>query len=459
MAKNLPTMLLNFDQLKAEVKSGDIDTVLVCLIDMQGRILGKRFHAHNFIHSAYRETHCCNYLLATDMQMTTIDGYATSSWQQGYGDYVMKPDLSSIRRINWLEATALVFCDIVDHHGQPVSHSPRALLQKQIKRLEAMGMQTLAATELEFFIFAHSYDEARKQAYRDLQPISAYNEDYHIFQSSKEEAMMQRVRNGLYAAGVPVENSKGEAEAGQQELNIRYAPALDCAEYHCLAKHACKEIAWQCGWSASFMAKYSHERIGSACHIHQSLWDAQGEQALFYDATQPHGMSELMRNYLAGLLSYTHDITYFLAPYINSYKRFCRGTFAPTNIVWALDNRTAGYRVCGANSKAVRVECRIGGADLNPYLALAAMLAAGIAGIEQQLQLEPEYQGDAYQARRAAVSSSLGVAANNMKKSKMLRAAFGAEVIEHYHYTACWQMQQYAQVVTDWELQQGFERG
>ena len=451
---------LSFEQLQAEINSGSVDTVLLCLVDMQGRLLGKRYHAARFVEIATKESHCCNYLLGTDLEMTTIDGYATSSWEQGYGDYSMKPDLHSIRRLDWLKATVLVLADVVDHHQQPIPFSPRAMLQGQVQRLQAMGMRAYAATELEFFIFEQSYRQIREQHYRDLQPISAYNEDYHIFQTSKEEPMMQRVRNSLYAAGIPVENSKGEAEAGQQELNIRYAEALACAEHHTIAKHACKEIAWQCGYAASFMAKYDHQRIGSASHVHQSLWSADGERSLFYDPDSEHGMSGLMRQYLAGLLRHTNDIAYFLAPYVNSYKRFCRGTFAPTNIVWSLDNRTAGYRICGADTPAVRIECRIGGADLNPYLALAGMLAAGIAGIENKLEPPKQYQGNAYRAqgRSVALTPDLRAAAESLKRSKMLRAAFGDTVVEHYYRAARWELEEQARVVTDWELQRGFER-
>ena len=273
---------MNFDDLKARVSEGSIDTVLACFVDMQGRLMGKRFHAVNFVEISYAETHCCNYLLATDLEMATPDGYASSSWQGGYGDYVMQPDLETIRPVPWLEGTAMVLCDILDHHShQPVSHAPRAVLKKQIARLKALGFDAMMATELEFFLFEKSFDEIRKGGFRDLTPISGYNEDYHIFQTTKEEAVMRPIRNHLFAAGLPIENSKGEAETGQEELNIRYAEALDCADHHSIAKHAVKEIAWQHGHAASFLPKWHHDKVGSSSHVHQSLW--QEGKPVFFD--------------------------------------------------------------------------------------------------------------------------------------------------------------------------------
>ena len=387
---------LTFDDLKEAVAVGDIDTVLAVQVDMQGRLMGKRFHANYFVDAAYEETHSCNYLLATDMEMSTIDGYKSTSWAKGYGDYTMKPDLSTLRRIPWLEGTALVICDVLDHHTHDeVPHSPRAMLKKQTQRLAAAGMQAFMASELEFFLFQESFDDLRVHGHRRAVPISAYNEDYHIFQTTKEEDVMRALRNGLEGADVPVENSKGEADAGQEEINVRYTDALTMADRHALIKNAAKEIAWSKGRALTFMAKYSTTAAGNSCHIHQSLADLDGEP-LFYDPSAEHGMSQTMRHYMAGLLAHADEITYFLAPYINSYKRFAAGTFAPTKAIWSMDNRTAGYRVCGADTKSVRVECRVGGADLNPYLAMAALLAAGLDGIERRLDLEPAFVGDAY---------------------------------------------------------------
>ena len=448
----------DFETLKKMVASGEIDTVLVCFVDMQGRLMGKRFHAVNFVETSFKETHCCNYLLATDLEMGTPSGYASTSWQSGYGDYVMAPDLTTIRPVPWLEGTAMVLCDVLDHHThEPISHSPRAILKKQIKRLEALGLEAKMATELEFFLFAKTLDEIRKEGFRNLEPISGYNQDYHIFQTTKEEGVMRPIRNLLFAAGLPIENTKGEAEAGQEELNIRYAPALDCADYHSIAKHAIKEIAWQNGHAATFLPKWHKDRVGSSSHVHQSLW--KDGEAAFFDKSQPHGMSKLMGHYMAGLIKYAPDYVYFLAPYVNSYKRFAKGTFAPTKTVWSVDNRTAGFRLCGENTKGVRVECRIGGSDLNPYLAQAAMLAAGIKGIEDTLELPPATTGDVYvDAKAADIPQTLRAATLTLRKSAFLRQAMGDDVVDHYTRAAEWEQEEFDRVVTDWEIARGFER-
>lgn len=450
---------LTLDDLKQAVAAGEIDTVLAVLVDMQGRLMGKRFQAEFFLDSAHEETHSCNYLLATDMEMFTVEGYKATSWQAGYGDYVMKPDLDTLRRIPWLEGTALVLCDVLDHHTHAeVPHSPRAVLKRQIARLEELGMRAFMASELEFFLFRQSFEELHRAGYRGLEPISPYNEDYHIFQTTKEEEVMRAIRLGLNGADVPVENSKGEAEAGQEEINVRYADALTMADRHSVIKNACKEIAWSKGHAVTFMAKYSYSAAGSSSHIHQSLRSLDGKP-LFYDEAEEHGMSPLMRQYLAGLLAHASEITYFLAPYINSYKRYMAGTFAPTKAIWSMDNRTAGYRVCGADTKAVRVECRVGGADLNPYLAMAALLAAGMDGIEQKMELEPAFVGDAYGGEGVReIPATLRAATAALDGSTMLRHAFGDDVIDHYVHAAKWEQFEYDRRVTDWDLARGFER-
>lgn len=450
---------LTLEELRAAAAAGEIDTVLVALVDMQGRLMGKRFHVEFFLESAFEETHSCNYLLATDLEMYTVEGYRATSWETGYGDYTMKPDLTTMRRIPWLEGTALVLCDVLDHHTHAeVPHSPRAMLKTQIERLKALGMKPMMASELEFFLFRDSYEEAHAKGYRGLERISAYNEDYHIFQTTKEEGVMRAIRNGLNGADVPVENSKGEADAGQEEINVRYADALTMADRHAIVKNGCKEIAWKNGRAVSFMAKWDNAAAGNSSHVHQSLWSLDG-RPLFFDAGKEHGMSDLMRNYMAGLLAHAGEITYFLAPYINSYKRFAAGTFAPTKAIWSMDNRTAGYRVCGADSKAVRVECRVGGADLNPYLAFAALLAAGLDGIENELALEPAFVGDAYHGRDVReIPQTLREATAALEASRVLRAAFGDEVIDHYVHAARWEQTEYDRRVTDWEVRRGFER-
>ncbi len=454
------TAPLSLDALTAAVDSGEIDTVIMAQIDMQGRLMGKRFHARHFLEAGVHETHSCNYLLTVDMEMEPVPGYKSASWSQGYGDYMMKPDLSTLRRVPWQEGAALVLCDILDHHGDhEIAVSPRAVLKHQIRRLEAAGMSAKFASELEFYLFEESYEEAFKGGYRTLTPVSPYNEDYHLFQTTKEEGIMRAIRNGLYGAGIPVENSKGEAWAGQEELNVKYADALTAADNHVLTKNGIKEIAWGNGRAVTFMSKYNYSAAGSSCHIHQSLWSADGAAPLFLDKSAEYGMSDTMKHYVAGLLTYAADVTALLAPNINSYKRFVAKTFAPTKTVWSRDNRTAGFRLVGEGTNGVRIENRIGGADLNPYLAFAGQIAAGLAGIEEKLELEPEFSGDAYTTenlRRIPATLRDGAAA--LKGSKMLRAAMGDEVVDHYAHAAEWEQFEYDRRITDWEIFRGFER-
>jgi len=450
---------MTLEELAQAVAEGAIDTVLVALVDMQGRLMGKRFQAEFFLESGHRETHSCNYLLATDLEMETVPGYKATSWAAGYGDYTMTPDLATLRRTPWLPGTALVLCDVVDHHSHAeVPHSPRALLKRQIARLEALGYRAMMASELEFFLFRQSYDELQAAGYRGLTTLGAYNEDYHIFQTSKEEEVMRAIRIGLNAAGIPIESSKGEASAGQEEINVRYGEALAAADAHAIVKNGAKEIAWSKGRALTFMAKWDDRAAGSSSHVHQSLRTLDGAPA-FFDPGEPMGMSGLMRSYLAGLLAHAGEITYFLAPYVNSYKRFAAGTFAPTKAIWSVDNRTAGYRLVGEGTKSVRVECRVGGADLNPYLAYAALIAAGIDGIERGLELEPEFRGDAYAAARAReIPTTLRDAAEALRRSKLLRAAFGDDVVDHYVHAARWEQSECDRRVTDWDRARGFER-
>ncbi|AZL58678.1 glutamine synthetase [Tabrizicola piscis] len=449
---------LTLEDLKAAVKRGDIDTVLVAGIDMQGRLMGKRFHAQFFVDGGWEETHCCNYLLTVDMEMNTVQGYKSSSWQTGYGDYILKPDMGTLRLIPWLPGTALVLGDTLDHHGHEVPHSPRAILKRQVARARALGFEPMMATELEFYLFENSYENLRDGGLSALKPVSGYNEDYHIFQTTKEEDVMRAIRNGLYGAGIPIENSKGEADAGQEEVNYRYSDALDTADNHVIVKNGVKEIAWTKGKSVTFMAKYDHRKAGSSSHIHQSLWTKDGKPC-FADKDDKHGMSATMKHYMAGQLAHAGELTAFLAPYVNSYKRFTVGMFAPTKAVWSADNRTAGFRVCGVHSKAVRVECRIPGSDVNPYLACAALLAAGLAGIEGKMELEPEMSGDMYNtAGIREIPHNLREAAALLNGSKMLREAFGDDVIDHYHHAAQWEISETDRVVTDFERERLLER-
>jgi len=451
---------ITFDHLKKAVAEDEIDTVLVCAVDMQGRLIGKRFLASFFVQSGYEETHACNYLLADDIDLEPVPGYKAASWSQGYGDFVMKPDLSTIRRVPWLEKTALVLCDVIDHHDhEAVPHSPRGILRRQLQRLKDRGFLAYFASELEFYLFDETYASARAKRWSNLDTASPYIGDYQIGITSKEEAFMRRLRNEMNAAGIPVENSKGEWGPGQEEINVRYAEALESADRHVILKNGAKEIAHGMGKAVSFMAKYRYDLAGSSSHIHNSLWSADGETPLFLDRSERYGLSELGRQWSAGQLKYASDYTYFLAPYVNSYKRFQTGTFAPTKIMWSNDNRTAGFRLCGEGTKGIRMECRIGGADLNPYLAFAALIAAGLAGIDERLELEEPFVGDAYQgADLPEIPKTLRDAIVTLERSEMLKEAFGADVIDHYVHTARWEQMEYDRRVTDWELHRGFER-
>ena len=447
------------EKLSLQIESGAIDTILVCLVDMQGRLMGKRFYARGFLKYALHETHCCNYLLATDLEMSTPGGYRSTSWERGYGDYALRPDLTTFRIVPWLPGTAMVLCDVLDHATHdPVEHSPRQILKRQTERLAALGgYEAMMATELEFFLFEGTVDENRRRGFAGITPVGGFSQDYHIFQTTKEEAVMRPLRNHLVAAGIEVECTKGEAEMGQEELNLRYGPALLCADQHTIAKHAAKEIAWQQGMSATFLPKWRADKVGSATHIHCSL-SRDGVNA-FHDPDLPFGKSDLMDHFVAGLLRYAPDCTVFLAPYVNSYKRFRKGTFAPTKAVWSVDNRTAGFRLCGADTKGVRIECRIGGSDINPYLAQAALLAAGIAGIEERPPLGEPCRGDLYEKGDVGeIPRTLRAATEILRGSSMLRAAMGEDVVDHYVRAAEIEQEEFDAAVTDWEIARGFER-
>ncbi len=449
---------LTIGELTRLIKAEEIDTVLVCMVDMQGRLIGKRVTGHFFLESAVNESHGCDYLLAVDMDMEPVPGYKAASWEKGYGDFNMKADLATLRRVPWLEGTALVLCDVLDHHGHPVPHSPRAILRKQIARAREKGFVVKTAAELEFFAFDETYDSAREKHYRDLKTSGAYMEDYHILQTTKEEPLIRAIRNGMDGAGVPVEASKGEWGAGQEEINLKYAEALEMADRAVIYRNGAKEIAYLRGKAITFMAKYDYNAAGSSFHLHSSLWDAKTDKALFSDKKGPDGMSKLMRRYLAGQLATAREMTYFYAPNINSYKRFQAGTFAPTKAIWAVDNRTSGFRLCGEGS-SIRVECRIPGADANPYLAFAATIAAGLHGIEKKLDLEPKFVGNAYAAKGIReIPKTLREALALLDKSKVLRAAMGDDVIDHYLHAGNWEQFEYDRRVTDWERLRGFEQ-
>ena len=450
--------MLDADSLKKLVNSGEIDTVLVVFPDMQGRIVGKRVTGHFFLDSIKDEMHACDYLLAVDIGMEPVPGYKAASWEKGYGDFTVKCDMSTLRRIPWLEGTALVVGDVQDHHGADLAHAPRSILKRQLARARDMGFTANMASELEFYVFDDSFRDCHDKGYRDLKASGYYIEDYHILQTTKEEELVRAIRNGMDGAGIPVETSKGEWGPGQEEINFKYAEALVSADNHAIYKNGAKEIAWQQGKAITFMAKWNYELAGNSCHIHSSLWNAKTGKTAFHDPKREHSFSQTFRHYCAGLLAAAEEMTYFLAPYVNSYKRFQSGSFAPTHIAWSVDNRTSGFRVLG-HGAGQRIECRIPGGDVNPYLAYAAILAAGLYGIENKLEPPRMLTGNVYESKKARhIPKTLREALARLKKGKILRAAFGDEVIEHYLHTGEWEQAEYDRRVTDWEIKRGFEQ-
>jgi glutamine synthetase len=441
---------VELEALRAGVEAGEIDTVVLALTDMQGRLQGKRLTARYFLDEVLDHgAEGCNYLLAVDVEMNTVGGYAMSSWETGYGDFVMRPDLSTLRLMPWETATVLCLADLAWADGGDVLASPRQVLRAQLARLAERGWTANASTELEFMVFRDSYEQAWHQHYRDLEPANLYNVDYSLLGTSRVEPLIRRIRNAMTAAGLEVENSKGECNFGQHEINFRYADALRCADHHVVYKNGAKEIAAQEGMSVSFMAKYN-EREGNSCHIHFSLADAEGPLFERDRAT--------FESFLAGQLAYARELTLLLAPNINSYKRFAAGSFAPTTVAWGHDNRTCALRVVG-HGPALRFENRSGGADLNPYMALAAMIAAGLEGVEQGLALEPPCVGNAYLAQdRPRLPSTLRAARELFASSPLATRAFGAEVVAHYVNAADVELAAFESAVTDWERIRGFER-
>lgn len=442
-------------QLEGLVEGGEIDTVVAAFTDMQGRLIGKRCTGRFFLDAVHEEWHACNYLLTVDMEMEPVPGFKAASWDKGYGDFVVKPDLSTLRRVPWLPGTALVLGDVADHDGRELPISPRTVLKRQLARLAERGLAAKMASELEFYVFDDSYRQARDKGYRDLRTAGWYVEDYHVFETTKREPLMRAIRNGMESAGVPVQESKGEWGPGQEELNLVYAEALEMADRHAFYKNGVKEIAFLHGQAVSFMAKWRQDLAGNSCHVHGSLWHRDGDRPAFSNG---RAETPLFRQFLAGLLAGAGEMTCFLAPYVNSYKRFQAASFAPTSICWSRDNRTAGFRVLG-HGPATRVECRVAGADANPYLVFAAFLAAGLDGIERGLELEPEFRGDAYKSGEVpSVPKTLREAVERLDGSATLRRAMGEEVVDHYVHAARWEQGRYDQAVTDWELNRYFER-
>jgi glutamine synthetase len=449
---------LSLESLESLVRAGEVDTVLVVFPDLQGRLMGKRVTGPHFLDQVARSgMHACAYLLTVDVDMEPLPGYRLSSWATGYQDVHAVCDLSTLRRIPWLEKTALVLCDLEDDHGTPVEEAPRRVLRRQVERLTARGFRAFLASELECFLFRESYEAAARKRWSGLEPLGSYREDYHILQTSKEEFVIREIRNAMLGAGIPVESSKGEWSPGQEEINLRYGDPLPTADDHAVYKNGAKEIAHAKGVSLTFMAKYDMRQAGSSFHLHSSLWDAAGARNLFSEAGGSGG-SALFRHWVAGQMALARELAYFYAPYVNSYKRYQAGTFAPTRIAWSWDNRTTGFRMCGEGG-SLRIENRIPGADANPYLAYAATIAAGLHGIEQKLEPPPLYEGNAYEdAALPRVPGSLREAVAELERSAAARAAFGDRVYEHYLHTARLELEAFDRVVTDWELERNFER-
>ncbi|GAA1990745.1 glutamine synthetase family protein [Amycolatopsis minnesotensis] len=449
------TGMLTLDRLRELVAAGAVDTVLVAMTDMQGRLQGKRCAAEYFLNEVVpHATEACNYLLAVDVDMNTVDGFAMSSWERGYGDFVLRPDLSTLRHVPWHEGTVLVLCDVEWVEGGEVSASPRQILRRQLDRLAERGLAAFVGTELEFILFDDTYEDAWRRGYHGLTGSNQYNVDYSLLGTARVEPLLRRIRNAMTGAGMYVESAKGECNLGQQEIAFRYTDALATCDNHGIYKTGAKEIAAQDGKSLTFMAKYD-EREGNSCHIHVSLRSADGEAVLAGD--RPGGFSELMEHFIAGQLACLREFTYFLAPNINSYKRFVPGSFAPTAVAWGTDNRTCALRVVG-HGPSLRVENRVPGGDVNPYLAVAALIAAGLHGIEHELPLEPELTGNAYESGKPTVPTTLREAAALLEGSELARAAFGEDVVAHYLNAARVELAAFDAAVTDWERIRGFER-
>src|SRR5881296_1855212 len=452
---------LDARSLEALVRKGEIDTVLTVVPDHYGRLMGKRIVGRYFVdHVLADGAHACIYLLTVDMEMEPQTGFTLTSWERGYGDMKMVPDLATLRVIPWLPKTALVFCDVYDDDGAPIEEAPRWVLKRQIARAASHGYVVKTAAELELYCFRETFEQARAKRYQNLTPVSDYLEDYHILQTTKEEPLVRAIRNGMEAADVPVETSKGEWGRGQEEINLRFAEALEMADRTALYKHGAKEIAHLMGAAVTFMAKYDMGAAGSSFHLHSSLWDKTGRKALFATGAGAgtRGGSPLFGHWLAGQLAMARELAYFYAPGVNSYKRYQSGSFAPTRIVAGWDNRTCGFRLCGEGS-GLRVENRIPGADANPYLAFAATIAAGLHGVASRLKAPKLYEGNAYEdSTLPQVPKTLREAIAELERSKVARAALGERVVEHYLHTARLEQQAFDQVVTDWELMRNFER-
>jgi glutamine synthetase len=450
-------------QLEELAHAGEVDTVLCMFTDLQGRFVGKRVVPHFFLEDVLGDEglHACLYLLAIDMEMEPLPGYRYASWETGYGDFRMVPDMTTLRLCPWLEKTAMVICDIADEEtGAPVEVAPRQILKRQIARAAAKGFTVKTGSELEFYLFKDSYDAMAEAGYRGMRPSSSYIMDYHMLQTTKDEWIIRQIRNGMLGAGIPIEFSKGEFGRGQHEINVTYSDALTTADYHVLYKNGVKEICAANGVAATFMAKYTMAEAGSSCHMHSSVWNADGSESLMWSDDGAHHLSDTYRWYLGGLMATAREMSIMFAPFVNSYKRYQLGSWAPTAIVWSRDNRTCGFRTVGEH-KGSRVECRIPGGDVNPYLGYAATIASGLWGIENQVEPPEMFVGNAYEAKDVPrVPYSLHEAVETFRGSTVGREAFGDFVFEHLLNTAVQEQTIFDNnSVTDWELQRYFERG
>ena len=450
--------MLSLDELRSDAESGAVDTVIACFTDMQGRLMGKRLDAEFFLaeNEAGHPGEGCNYLLELEMEMDPVPGYAIASWERGYGDFGLRPDLDTLRRIPWHEATVMVQCDVEWHDGTPVGPSPRQVLKAQVEKALALGYEPMFGSELEFFLFRESYEEAHAKHYHDLTPSVPYILDYHILATTMDENVLGPIRRGMQGAGIPVEFSKGEAWYGQHEVNTRYADAVTSADRHTIYKNGVKEISFLHGVSATFMAKPSEKDIGSSCHIHSSLVGVESGESAFVDG---HDETDVFRHYLGGMRAHIRELALLVAPSVNSYKRYAAESWAPTSIAWGRDNRTAGFRIVG-HGQSRRVECRIPGADVNQYLGYAALLAAGLDGIANKTDPGPELIGNAYEAGQAEpFPSTLREAVDLWEGSEFARKAFGDHVWAHYLNYGRTEQRLFDQVVTDYERRRMFERG
>lgn len=442
-------------ELHDEVRAGRIDTVLLAVVDMQGRLQGKRLSARYFLEEVARHaSEGCNYLLAVDVDMNTVDGYAMSSWENGYSDFIMKPDMSTLRRVPWQEGTALVMADLVWEDGSDVTASPRQILRGQLARLDERGWGAFVGTELEFVVFNDTYEDAWRRGYRDLTPSNLYNVDYSLLGTARVEPLLRRIRLGMEGAGMYVESAKGECNLGQHEIAFRFGEALSSCDNHSIYKNGAKEIASQEGMAITFMAK-PNQREGNSCHIHISLRDAGGEPVMA--GPGPHGLSAVGGHFIAGQIALMRELTLLYAPNINSYKRYVRGSFAPTAVKWGVDNRTCALRLVG-HGPSLRIENRVPGGDVNPYLAVSALIAAGLHGIENELPLEDAFTGNAYSSDAETVPSTLRDALALWESSEFAAATFGEDVVAHYANNARIELAAFDAAVTDWELFRGFER-